>query len=546
MTSGNQAISPAIQQLLCQRGFRIENVDEFSGDIDASGLVVERKLQSAPAIDLTILDGFRGPLLQAGKILLGVESNKQKSLLLIETKTGAIKASADWSQAGWPAFHWQLAAAESVSLARALAKILGVWALQPYLSVRLVPCGWQVLDKRQKTVAHIGVYRIENTSADATKKASSGYVLLSGVRGFANQLDKVYQTLRSVIDGDPQAEGALLADLQVWLEARFTEEKVAIAETSAAENAYCSVCRLLSVAAAEMQAHVEGMQKDIDTEFLHQYRVNLRKTRSLLKEGKSLFQGTSLAPYHQLFKRLSELSTPVRDLDVHLLMIDDWKRRHQGNVLAEQLNPLRKLIQQKRKRALTKLLNYISTAEYDHQMRCWNEFLNSNKQENQAGLPIRKYAAKRIQKCFQALVADGQKLDKSSVDEAFHDLRLDVKRFRYLLEYFEPIYASAGYAAVFKDAKKLQAVLGDFQDITVQKVALMAHADELQRKRLAGPTTFVCLGYLLQEMGENHDNLRGQFHEIFDRLNVSENAKFISHLHKHIVPECEENDGERI
>jgi len=71
-----------------------------------------------------------------------------------------------------------------------------------------------------------------------------------------------------------------------------------------------------------LEANVDGAVRDLDTEFLHDLRISVRRTRSgLTLAGDSLPAGLA-ARFAGEFKWLGDLSTPVRDLDVYLLGLE--------------------------------------------------------------------------------------------------------------------------------------------------------------------------------------------------------------------------------
>ena len=69
-----------------------------------------------------------------------------------------------------------------------------------------------------------------------------------------------------------------------------------------------------------MRANEAGTRADTDSEFLHDYRVAVRRTRSVLgmavrRRARRTCSTTSAAE----FKWLGDITTPTRDLDVYLL-----------------------------------------------------------------------------------------------------------------------------------------------------------------------------------------------------------------------------------
>lgn len=58
-------------------------------------------------------------------------------------------------------------------------------------------------------------------------------------------------------------------------------------------------------------------------------------------------------------------------------------------------------------------------------------------------------------------------------DEAVHELRMDCKKLRYLMEFFAPLFDKGDFKTLIKPLKKLQDNLGLFNDYSVQQEALL-------------------------------------------------------------------------
>ena len=69
---------------------------------------------------------------------------------------------------------------------------------------------------------------------------------------------------------------------------------------------------------AAMRTNLPGVLEDVDTEFLHDFRVALRRTRSTLKLGRSILPEAVAAHWEPRFKALGDLTTPVRPRDATL------------------------------------------------------------------------------------------------------------------------------------------------------------------------------------------------------------------------------------
>ena len=75
-----------------------------------------------------------------------------------------------------------------------------------------------------------------------------------------------------------------------------------------------------------MEANEWGILDDIDSEFLHDYRIAIRKTRSAFMQLKEVFPQQELEQHLKNFQWLGSMTSPARDMDVYLLKFDDYRR----------------------------------------------------------------------------------------------------------------------------------------------------------------------------------------------------------------------------
>ena len=66
-------------------------------------------------------------------------------------------------------------------------------------------------------------------------------------------------------------------------------------------------------------ANWPGTIEQLDPEFLHDLRVAVRRTRSVLREGKKVLPPAIVERAEERFGWLGTLTGPARDLDVHLI-----------------------------------------------------------------------------------------------------------------------------------------------------------------------------------------------------------------------------------
>jgi CHAD domain-containing protein len=62
----------------------------------------------------------------------------------------------------------------------------------------------------------------------------------------------------------------------------------------------------------------------------------------------------------------------------------------------------------------------------------------------------------------------GAKLDQNSSDEAYHKVRIEAKKFRYSLELFSSTMEADSHQKLLQALKKIQNLLGEHQDLTVE------------------------------------------------------------------------------
>ena len=74
-----------------------------------------------------------------------------------------------------------------------------------------------------------------------------------------------------------------------------------------------------------IEANLDGTMADLDSEFLHDLRVSVRRSRAVQRELKTVFPPDELAHYRAEFRWLQQITGDVRDLDVHVLEFDEMQ-----------------------------------------------------------------------------------------------------------------------------------------------------------------------------------------------------------------------------
>jgi CHAD domain-containing protein len=330
-----------------------------------------------------------------------------------------------------------------------------------------------LVDGEGKTQARLALWTL--TGRDG---AALGLAMPQGLRGYDRALAQLDERLRQGAAETPLAledvPSVLFPDLA------FYRGKPDIA-MSPDEIAFRAATDIVGVHLALARRNEPGVIADHDTEFLHDYRVALRKVRSVL----SLFKGVYDADQTQALKaRFSALMAPtgrLRDLDVYLLERDLY-----FELLPEALHGglavMFDLFAEARAREQARLARRLRSAAYAREIAALQEMF-----ETGAGLlpgpeaeaHALDYARRLIWKRYRKVCRLGMRIDDATPDPEVHELRIQCKKLRYLMEFFAPLFGRKKLAALIKALKALQDRLGAFNDYAVQQAALEAFLRDL-------------------------------------------------------------------
>lgn len=235
-----------------------------------------------------------------------------------------------------------------------------------------------------------------------------------------------------------------------------------------ADGLYRRTRALLGYQADLIRALEPGVRVGADPEFLHQYRINLRRSRSIGQALLRLHRNKPLKRQLKGLKAEARATGELRDLDVLLMRIRDWEA---DTAYRKALTDLGVFDTFKRERdALHRaLVERLDSQAHRERMDRWRRFPDSPdlKKTVKAVTPASAQAA------IDELVAEHDRrlaaLTGDSPDTDFHELRKQLKKLRYLLE----LVVDAGDDRM-KALKARQQCFGSFQDLTVQLQRLQA------------------------------------------------------------------------
>ena len=139
---------------------------------------------------------------------------------------------------------------------------------------------------------------------------------------------------------------------------------------------------------------------------------------------------------------------------------------------------------------------------------------------------------------------NGAKIGIYTPAEKLHRLRLDCKKLRYLLTFFQSLYPPDTLKPLIKELKRLQDHLGDFNDLQIQQQALRGFAEEMMATKVAPPATLLAMGQLMGQLEGKQRKEREAFHDHFSRFSHAKNLQHFQELIGHAPPADAKNpDG---
>jgi CHAD domain-containing protein len=266
-----------------------------------------------------------------------------------------------------------------------------------------------------------------------------------------------------------------------------------------------------------IKVNEQGIVADTDSEFLHDFRVAVRRTRVGLSQMKNVLPEDVLARYKEFFSWLGQITGETRDLDVYLLNFEQYKKKLPA-VIRQSINPLQHFLAAKKLKSHKQLARKLRSSKYLKMLAEWEEYLSStpsqNSTEADATLTIKELADKKIWKTYKQAIKEGEAIDRHSPPEALHKLRKTCKKLRYLMEFFQNLYPERRIDKLIKRLKLLQDVLGDYQDYAVHQGRLKQFSEEMQSINTPNKT-FLAMGVLIQDFeirkGKARDHFTAQF-----------------------------------
>jgi CHAD domain-containing protein len=387
-----------------------------------------------------------------------------------------------------------------------LEPVTSVRALLPVVRATTVTRQWRVLNADDKTIAWLTA---DQASPAIPDTGLPPRLSVSPVRGYQAQARRIVQSLAAA-PGISPASGSLLDSALAAIGRHPGDYTGRVdVELTAQMPARCALATVLLHLLGTLQANLAGTIRDLDTEFLHDLRVSVRRTRSALKLCGDALPAGLAAKFRDEFKWLGDVTTPVRDLDVYLLNYPAMAASLQSATPAE-LVPFAEHLARRRELERRQLVRALRSARFVTLTSEWGNALTALSAPRR-GHTAAQLAAERIRRAHRRVLRDGSAITADSPPESLHDLRKRCKELRYLLEFFASLHDPAIHRQVVRDLKGLQDCLGTYQDCQVQQHEIRMFAAQMMQEQEIPVTALLAMGELAGQIAGRERHARGEF-----------------------------------
>ncbi|RKZ35809.1 MAG: hypothetical protein DRQ37_05595, partial [Gammaproteobacteria bacterium] len=323
-------------------------------------------------VERTYLDTFDWRVHASGHVLEVASSGDAMELVWRDLGgTANAKRTVD----SIPCFVWDLPPGR---LRQQLERVVEMRALLPIVRTASTARSFAILDKEEKTLLRLELRR-ERLAAPPKGAVSRTWTRLHfmPVRGYDGTLKRALSALDQMsgpepLTADPSRVYLLTADVSPGDYTGKPSYRI-----SPSERTDVAAKRILDSLLEIMQANEAGIRDDIDSEFLHDFRVAVRRTRSMLTQVKRIFPQPRTQRFRREFAWLGQRSGAARDMDVYLLAYDDYRDRLPV-ALREHLAPMKAFLSRHKAEEYARLIRVLDSRRYRRLVADWRRFLQTD------------------------------------------------------------------------------------------------------------------------------------------------------------------------
>ncbi|MFC7338442.1 CHAD domain-containing protein [Haloferula chungangensis] len=407
-----------------------------------------------------------------------------------------------------PVFWWDFEDGDFQSVLRSQLKLR---AALPLAKADLEESLFRVRNADRKIVLRLSLHTILD-SGEILAQTLTAHPLV----GYEDEANDIAQRLSNSPDLSADTNG-LLACVRELVDAPSalpsSKAQISLHPNESLQKAVTRIARTM----LETARHSEpGIIDDIDTEFLHDYRVAIRKLRSVVTLVKGAYPAEERRRLKSEFGDHARATNRLRDLDVYLLQEDQYRNLVPEN-LRSGLDRMFDDFRRDRGREITTVRRRLRSKSYLKAMQQRTDWLNAEDLPAgaRADQEIGSVVTREILKHYRHVRKLGMALTDSTPDEQVHELRIECKRLRYLLELFASLFDQKGLRKILRRLKGLQNVLGDFNDFSMQSIAM---EDYLHKAPKLDKHTSAALGALIAVLYNEQLKARASVAERFSQF----------------------------
>ena len=413
-------------------------------------------------------------------------------------------------------------------LAARLTSVLGVRALTRVLTVDQRIQVLRVFNADEKTVAHIN-FRTDHISDTSVRLHTVG---VKSVRGYDDAARRLIRFLHRCGVDQPVSPASLFTQSLAAAGRRPLDYSSRFSiDLTPDLTLYPAARKIFRQLLDTMHRNEAGIRADIDSEFLHDFRVAIRRTRSGLAQFKGVFPPDVTDTFKTAFAWLGQVTGPTRDLDVYLLFETDYMSRLPEPLGAGLAGFFTEMAAQ-RHGAWEKMVKTLQSVRYRQVMDDWQACLAEDEKSwsEYPDRPVQEAARQIIHRRYLRILKRGRAIGPASPDDDLHSLRIQCKKLRYSLEFFASLFPAAQMTRVIGQLKGLQNNLGAFNDLSVQQAMLKGYLATIRPGSRKNQDLAAAIGGLLAALFHEQKAVRSQFVTTFKTFSGMKNVKLFARL----------------
>ena len=206
----------------------------------------------------------------------------------------------------------------------------------------------------------------------------------------------------------------------------------------------------------QIGANAPGAAEGRNPEYLHQLRVGVRRLRSALRAFRQLLRRRRTTEIDRRLRRLLRALGAARDWDVCCVSLPG------GELLRR--------AQRERAKAQRIARAVVTSARFRDALGLARDWAHGAPWRSGAdpAEPIRGFARRALRRLFGSLREDAEGIDWRATARR-HKVRIKVKRLRYGCEFLASAFPHRSARAFLESLRTLQDILGEMNDIEVQR-----------------------------------------------------------------------------